>query len=61
MHKNELKWCLNSKNCSQVTESLEIQEAGSGVTPTVKEEDIALPTVIKYSNSDSLAHPSVSV
>lgn len=45
----------------QVTESVETQEAGSDVTPTVKEEVIALPTAIKYSNSDTLAHPSVSV
>lgn len=51
----------SSRDAAKVTESLEIQEAGSGVTPTVKEEDIALPTVIKYSNSDSLAHPSLFI
>ncbi|KAF5898493.1 serine/Arginine-related protein 53, partial [Clarias magur] len=48
----------SSRDATKVTESVEAQEAGSGATPTVKEEVIALPTVIKYSNSDTLAHPS---
>ncbi|KAI5626393.1 kalirin isoform X1 [Silurus asotus] len=42
----------------EVIESAEIQEAESGVIPTVREDVISLPTAIKYSNSDTLAHPS---
>ncbi|GAA6082931.1 serine/Arginine-related protein 53 isoform X3 [Tachysurus ichikawai] len=49
----------SSRDAGKGAESVETQEAETGVAPTVKEEVIALPTVIKYSSSDTLAHPSL--
>ncbi|KAF7692743.1 hypothetical protein HF521_010353 [Silurus meridionalis] len=51
----------SSRDAAKVIESAEIQEAESGDISTVREDVISLPTAIKYSNSDTLAHPSVSV
>ncbi|TSP46854.1 Serine/Arginine-related protein 53 [Bagarius yarrelli] len=51
----------SSRDAVKGTEPAEAQEAGSDVTPTAKEEVSVLPTAIKYSTSDTLAHPSLFI